>query len=352
MALSAIRSLDHNKELYRELLEGEKSAEWKNLIQILLDTADQSPEYAHAALADQADAKKLARFGWLSLKDLPSLIRSEDNQPLDDRIKQYILVQSVDHTSAPNERLNELREYVDEESLSRFATELLQLWIQDGAPAKEKWVMYISALFGSVQIVHMLTPQIKEWTENSRGAIAADAVKVLAYLKEPSALMAIDKIKRSVKNRQVKGAAEEALQLAADNLGLTPEQLEDRLVTTLGFDESGTLRLSYGERSFLIKVNGDLQVVVLNEETGKTVKSLPAPAQKDDAELAAQSKARFTQLKKDLKTMVGIQAQRLEESLSKQRLWSAEEWKALFVENVIMQKFAVGLIWGHMKMAS
>lgn len=92
MALSAIRSLDHNKELYRELLEGEKSAEWKNLIQILLDTADQSPEYAHAALADQADAKKLARFGWLSLKDLPSLIRSEDNQPLDDRIKQYILV--------------------------------------------------------------------------------------------------------------------------------------------------------------------------------------------------------------------------------------------------------------------
>ncbi|MFS0868901.1 DUF4132 domain-containing protein [Paenibacillus xylanilyticus] len=346
MALSAIRSLEQSKDLYHELLKAEKSEDWKNLIQILLDTADQSPEYAHAALADQADAKKLSRLGWLSLNDLPSLIRLGDNQPLDERIKQYILVQSVDHTASPNERLNELREYVSEESLARFASELLQLWIQDGAPAKEKWVMYISALFGNIQIVNILTPQIKEWTENSRGAIAAEAVKVLAYLKEPSALMAIDKIKRSVKNRQVKGAAEEALQLAADNLGLTPEQLEDRLVTTLGFDESGTMRLSYGERSFLIKVNGDLQVVALNEETGKTVKSLPAPAQKDDAELAAQSKARFTQLKKDLKTMVGIQAERLEESLSKQRLWSADEWKALFVQNVIMKKFAVGLIWG------
>lgn len=44
--------------------------------------------------------------------------------------------------------------------------------------------------------------------------------------------------------------------------------------------------------------------------------------------------------------MVNIQAQRLEESLSKQRLWSADEWKSLFVDNVIMQKFAVGLIWG------
>ncbi|WP_315792290.1 DUF4132 domain-containing protein [Paenibacillus sp. BIC5C1] len=346
MALSAIRSLDNSKDIYLGLLEGEKSAEWKNLIQILLDTTDQSPEYAHAALADQADAKKLTRLSWLSLNDLPSLIRSEDNQPLDDRIKQYILVQSIDHTSAPNERLNELREYASEESLARFASELLQLWIQDGASAKEKWVMYLSALFGDIQIVNTLAPQIKEWTENSRGAIAADAVKVLAYLKEPSALMAIDKIKRSVKNRQVKGAAEEALQLAAENLGLTSEQLEDRLVTTLGFDQNGTMQLSYGERSFLIKVNGDLQVVVVNEETGKSVKSLPAPAQKDDAELAAHSKARFTQLKKDLKTMVNIQAQRLEESLSKQRLWSADEWTALFVQNVIMQKFAVGLIWG------
>ncbi|WP_366295626.1 DUF4132 domain-containing protein [Paenibacillus sp. AN1007] len=346
MALTAVRSLENSRELYMELLQNEKAGEWKNLIQILLDTAELSPEYAHAALADLADAKKMSRISWLPLKELPSLIRSADGQPLDDRIKQYILLQSIDHGSGPNERLNELREYVSEASLIRFSTELLQLWIQDGAPAKEKWVMYISALFGDIQIVHILTPQIKEWTENSRGAIAAEAVKVLAYLKEPVALMAIDKVKRSVKNRQVKGAAEEALQLAAENMGLTAEQLEDRLVTSLGFDEKGTLQLSYGERSFQVKVNADLQVVVINEETGKAVKSLPAPAQKDDPELAAQSKTRFTQLKKDLKTMVTIQTARLEESLSKQRLWTAEEWTSLFVDNVIMQKFAVGLIWG------
>ncbi|KAA8786762.1 DUF4132 domain-containing protein [Paenibacillus amylolyticus] len=346
MALTAIRSLDNSKELYTELLQSEKATEWKNLIQILLDTADLSPEYSHAALADLADAKKMSRISWLPLKELPALIRSADGLPLDDRIKQYVLLQSIDHGSGPNERLNELREYVSEASLIRFSKELLQLWIQDGAPAKEKWVMYVSALFGDLQIVHILTPQIKEWTENSRGAIAAEAVKVLAFLKEPAALMAIDKVKRSVKNRQVKGAAEEALQLAAENMGLTAEQLEDRLVTSLGFDEKGTLQLSYGERSFQVKVNADLQVVVVNEETGKAVKSLPAPAQKDDPELAAESKARFTQLKKDLKTMVTIQTARLEEFLSKQRLWTAEEWTSLFVDNVIMQKFAVGLIWG------
>lgn len=345
MVLNAIRGLPDPKTAYQTLLQSEKSAEWKTLIQILLDTADLSPVHAHAALADQADAKKVSRLNWLSLKDLPDLMDHEGT-PLDERIKKYVLLQSMDYTAAPNESLNEVRTYATEESLSRFAVELLQLWIQEGAPAKEKWVMYLSVLFGDLQLVAIFKRQIKEWTESSRGAIAADAVRVLAYLKAPAALMAIDSIKRTVKNRQVKGSAEEALLLAAENMGLTTEQLEDRLVTSLGFDEKGTQRLSYGERSFLIKVNSDLQLAVWNEETGKSVKSLPAPAQKDDPELAAKAKASFAQLKKDLKAMVTIQSQRLEESLSKQRLWTAEEWKNLFVDNVIMQKFAVGLIWG------
>jgi hypothetical protein len=345
LVLGGVRSLADSKAVYLELLEGEKSPEWKSLIQILRDTADQSPSHAHIALADLADAKKTARLSWLSVQDLPNLT-ALDGTKLDDRIKQYILLQSLEHTTAPNTQLNELRSYANEESLALFAAELIQLWLHNGAPAKEKWVLFVGALFGDRALIRILGPQIKEWTENSRGAMAAEAVKVLAYLKEPAALMMIDTIKRTVKNRQVKGAAEEALELAAEHQGLTPEQLEDRLVTSLGFDDKGAQQLSYGERTFQVKVNRELEIIVLNEETGKPLKTLPAPSQKDDAELAAKSKAQFTQLKKDLKTMVGIQSLRLEESLSRQRLWTAEEWTELFVRNIIMQKFAVGLIWG------
>ncbi|KQO18165.1 DUF4132 domain-containing protein [Paenibacillus sp. Leaf72] len=351
LVLNSLRSVTGSKAAYQQLLETEKSEDWRTLIQILLDTADLSPVHAHAALADQADAKKTARLSWLSVNDLPALLDLEGQQ-IDDRIKSYLMLQSMDHTTAPNERLNELRSYVNSDSLSNFAAELIQLWIQSEAPAKEKWVLYVGALFGDRRLIQILAPQIKEWTENSRGAMAAEAVKALSYLSEPAALMAIDKIKRTVKNRQVKGAAEEALQLAAENQGLTPEQLEDRLVTSLGFDDKGAQQFSYGERTFQVKVNRSLEVIVINEETGKPLKSLPAPGQKDDAELAAKAKADFNLLKKDLKTMVGIQAQRLEESLSKQRLWSAEEWTALFVGNIVMQKFAVGLIWGMYEQGS
>ncbi|WP_172197980.1 DUF4132 domain-containing protein [Saccharibacillus qingshengii] len=345
IVIDLLRGIEGEGEAYKQLLAEEKSAALKARLQALLDTLGKPAEYAHAALAAHADAKKRSRLSWLTLDGLPEL-RGKDGHKLDDAIKSYVLTESVDFVSEPNPRLAEVAEYADASSLAAFTAEALRIWIDGGAPAKEKWILPLAARFGSREVVDLLGRQVKDWAENSRGAIAADAVGALAFMDDNAALMTIDRLGRTIKNRQVKGAAEEALQLAAENQGLTKEQLADRLVTSLGFDERGELVLSYGERTFMVKVSADLQLTAVSGETGKTVKSLPAPAQKDDAALAAQSKAKFAQLKKDLKTMVGIQAQRLEESLSKRRLWSTSEWSDLFVGNVIMRRFAVGLIWG------
>ncbi|WP_052723741.1 DUF4132 domain-containing protein [Paenibacillus wulumuqiensis] len=345
MVLDALRSSDHVEQAYTTLLAAEKSETLRSLIQVFMDTLGQRPEVAHAALAAAADTRKRSRLDWLPVDRLPQL-QHLDGQPLDDEIKRYMLLQSLDYTAAPNEQLHEVKQYASPTSLADFALELVQIWIQQGAPAKEKWILYLASMYGDRRLIDLLGRQIKEWTESSRGVIAAESVKVLAYLNDVSALMLIDRLSRTIKNRQVKNAAFEALQLSAENMNLTPEQLADRLVTSLGFDARGEQQFSYGERSFTVKVNSDLQLAVINEENGKTVKSLPAPGQKDDAELAKQSKARFTQLKKDLKTMVTLQSQRLEESLSKRRLWAQDEWSDLFVNNMIMRQFAVGLIWG------
>lgn len=351
VVIDLLRGIEGEGEAYEQLLKKEKSAALKARLQALSDTLGKPAEYAHAALAEHADAKKSARLSWLSLDRLPELL-GKDGHKLEESIKSYVLTESVDFASEPNPRLDEVAEYADASSLAAFAAEVLRTWIDAQAPAKEKWVLPLAARFGGRDVIDLLGRQIKDWAENSRGAIAADAVRALAFMNDTAALMTIDRLGRAIKNRQVKGAAEEALQLAAENQGLTKDQLADRLVTTLGFDEKGELALSYGERSFTVKVSADLQLSTVSDETGKAVKSLPAPGQKDDAELAAQSKSRFAQLKKDLKTMVGIQAQRLEESLSKQRLWTASEWKELFVNNVVMRRFAVGLIWGVYKVVN
>ncbi|WP_411349840.1 DUF4132 domain-containing protein [Paenibacillus sp. WLX2291] len=343
--LDSLRSLNDAGAIYANLLKKEKSQSFRDLIEVLMNTADQPPQVAHAAIASKTDAKKLSRIQWLPVDLLPQL-QTTDGSPLDDNIKRYLLLQSLDFTASPNERLHEVKQYASPQSLADFAFELVQLWMQQGAPAKEKWILYLAAMFGDRRLINMLGGQIKDWTENSRGAIAAEAVRVLAYLNDTAALMLIEQLSRTIKNRQVKAAAAESLHLAAENMNLTPEQLADRLVTTLGLDSKGELELSYGERAFTVKVNSDLQLSVINQENGKIVKSLPAASQKDDEALVKQSKSMFTQLKKDLKTMVTLQTQRLEESLSKRRLWTTDEWNDLFVHNIIMRQFAVSLIWG------
>ncbi len=347
MVLNAIRSLPDARSIFEELLKKEKSDVFRSLLAVLIDTADQSPVVAYAALAEHADAKKLKSIEWLPVEQLPHLL-SSSGEPLanNNNLKRYLLLQSLDYNSSPNERLREIEQYASAPSLADLSAALVELWLQKGAPAKKKWVLYLAVMFGDRRMINLLANQIKDWAENSRGAIAAESVRVLAYLSDPAALMVIDKLSRTIKNRQVKTAANESLQLAAENMNLTPEQLADRLVTKLGLDEKGEMQLSYGERTFTVKVGMDLQLQIINEETGKVAKSLPAANQKDDADLAKAAKATFTQLKKDLKTMVTLQSQRLEESLSKRRLWTGEEWKTLFVNNMIMRQFAIGLVWG------
>ena len=44
-----------------------------------------------------------------------------------------------------------------------------------------------------------------------------------------------------------------------------------------------------------------------------------------------------------------MQTQRLETALSLNRYWSQNTWQSLFVENPIMQQFAISLIWGEYK---
>ena len=190
-----------------------------------------------------------------------------------------------------------------------------------------------------------LDHQIQEWPQNARGAIAADAVQALALSPQPQALLIVDGIARKFKFKQVKAAAGQALEFAATQLGLTREQLEDKIVPSLGFDDHMQRRFDYGTRSFTVTITPALEVGVF-DENGKKLKNMPAPGAKDDAEKAAAAYGEFKEMKKQMKTTVSSQKQRLEMALSTERLWTASAWQELFVQNPIMHQFAIGLIWG------
>lgn len=226
--------------------------------------------------------------------------------------------------------------------------ELFDRWIKRGAEAKKKWVLYASSIHGGIEIVANFQHYINEWPKASRGAIAAEAVKALALNTSPSALLVVDSISRKFKFRQVKNAAGEALEFAAKQLGITKEELADKIVPDLGFNENMERIFDYGERQFKVYINQALEIEVY-DGNNKKLKNLPAPGKKDDEAKAAEAYAEFKMMKKQMKTTVATQKMRLELALSSERKWKCDDWKKLFIQNPIMHQFAISLIWGIYK---
>ena len=238
-----------------------------------------------------------------------------------------------------------LAEPLDGKELAAFAMTVFELWMDQGAPSKQKWVLTFCAVFGGNEIVNVLKRQINQWPQESRGAIACEAVNALALSPEPEALMIVDSISRKFKFKQVKGAAANALDYAAKELGMTTEELADRIVPDLGLDQRGQRVFDYGPRSFTVTLTPALELAVKNQD-GKVLKTMPAPGKTDDPEKAPAASSEFKALKKQIKATISTQTLRLEQALSTGRTWTGEGWQELFVKKPVMRQFAVGLIWG------
>ncbi|MCL1991640.1 MAG: DUF4132 domain-containing protein [Spirochaetes bacterium] len=288
-------------------------------------------------------AKTLA---WAAFESLPKVRLAGTDTPADDIIVLgyiYLLVSQKEMSLPP--AAIKIRACLDKSDLGKLGESLYHVWKQNGAPAKTKGVLVLAAIDCSDALVGILKSDIQTWADSSRGAIAADAVRAMALQGGNLALMTVDAIAKKFSNKQVQKAGEEAFQFAADQLGVDPEVLGDRIVPNLGFDSRGECEIDYGSRKFIAVINPSLQID-LKSTDGKPVKSLPAPGANDDAAKAAAAKADFAQMKKSLKSVVAIQCLRLELALSCNRTWTKSEWTALFVENPIMNMFATGLIWG------
>ena len=330
-------------------LEKEKSKKLKELLGGCLGVSTSDTDQASPAGQDMVTlllkGGKARKVSW-AFETPFSPVHTLQEEIAEEKYLQAILVAYADKTvPGISEEAKQLAASLKEEELNRFAAELLGKWLESGAEAKKKWVLYAAACHGGEKMVPIFWKNIQEWAQNSRGALAAEAVKALVFNGSSQALMQVDQIARKFKHRQVKTAALQALENAAGELGITRQELEDRIVPNLGFDEEMKRTFDYGARSFQVYLTPSLELEILDEE-GKLLKNLPAPGKKDEEEKAKAAYEEFKQFKKQLKTVTTNQKQRLEYALSAERLWSSESWTELFVKNPVMHQFAIGLIWG------
>ena len=285
-------------------------------------------------------------IAWTEFDSLPKIRLAESETLADDRIVQgYIYLFVTQTEMAVPAAAIKIRQLLCREDLRVIGQHLYNIWKKNGAVAKQRGVLVLAAIDGDDDFVRTLRSDLQGWADASRGQLAADAVRAMALQGGDLALMTVDGISKKFNNKQVKRAGEEAFLFAAEQLNIDPEVLADKIVPSLGFDERGQQIIDYGTRQFTATITPSLVIEVKNSD-GKMMKSLPSPGSKDDEDKAKAAKAGFAVMKKNLKSVVGIQCLRLEQALSTNRTWMMAEWRRLFVENPIMHMFAIGLIWG------
>jgi len=340
------------KEQIEELLKSKKKAVRECAEKLMLaynatDSSASNNDGEFDALAyclgniPKSAAKTIAWAG-----TLPT-VRLLDSETLaDDRVIQGYVYLVVSQTEMAFPRpAAMIRETLNKRDLQALGMHIYHIWKADGAVAKRSTALVLAAIDGDDAFVNMLKQDIQNWADSSRGALAAKAVRALALQGGNLALMTVDAMSKKFNNKQVKRVAEEAFTFAAEQLGVDPEVLGDRIVPTLGFDHRGEQTIDYGNRQFTATITPDLQIGLKNDK-GKAIKSLPTPGVSDDKEKATVAKAAFSAMKKSLKSVTAIQCTRLEMALSSNRTWSKTEWNKLFIENPIMNMFAIGLVWG------
>lgn len=352
IAIRVLAKWDSGKyaPMLTQSLEKEKNGKVRTLLETVLHVS--SGENAGGKALTQEDmVKELHKGGkkrslaW-AYETPFSVVHKKDGQEASEEYLQAIFLSyssmspcGVSPTAAA------LAQALDEKEFAVYANELFDKWMEAGAESKKRWVLYAASIHGGDDIIKKLQHQIQEWPQAARGAIAAEAVQALALNPRPQALLIVDGISRKFKFKQIKAAAGKALEFAAAQLNITTEELADRIVPDLGFNENMERVFDYGERKFTVTITTALEIEVF-DESGKKLKNLPAPGKRDDEEKAAAAYEEFKQMKKQMKATVSSQKMRLEIALSTGRQWSVEAWKNLFVKNPVMHQFATGLIWG------
>ncbi len=229
-------------------------------------------------------------------------------------------------------------------SLEDFTWELFSQWLREGAPNKEQWAFTSLGYLGGDKTARKLSGLIRKWPGESAHARATLGIDILAQIGTDLALMHLHGISQKVKYKSIQSKARQKMNDLAKALNLTTEELADRLVPDLGFNQEGVRTLDFGPRSFQVFLDEKYKPA-LRENDGKSIKSLPKENSQDNLEKVKQAKKDLSLLKKDLKHFIETQKTRLEMAMCTKRAWSVNTFQNLFLTNPLLRQLFIGLVF-------
>ncbi len=278
---------------------------------------------------------------WLPEQTLPAL-KWTDGERLSIRDIRYMLYrQSRAKETRPDPEAAAVYRLLDRSNAGPFAAAVLTAFLKSKQDASDHWALSIAGVLGDDSLVPALAPQVRTWVENSRGKMAERAVQALALLGTDSALLAVDAfaIRYRSKMKNVGRAAAESFAQAAERMGITPDELGDRVVPWLCFSPDKPRHIDAGQAQYEVRIGPDFKLRYHDAKKGKTAKSLPKSA-------SIEVRAAMKEVAATLREVIKAQTLRLENLLVRQRRWPLKRWRELFLQHPVLLPFATRLIWG------
>ncbi len=343
-------------------------------------------------------------LAWLDFGRLPVVHWADDGQPVDADVLRALIVGACRQKSPePNAILRKHAELFAPREREAFGLALLEAWIAaDSRPAAEaviqrqaqrnaqsmyqhhqrtaapddpirqrtleqwelryrlefakepvgteiasKGVLAVVAACGGAGVAAPVARYLKDYY-GLRAAQCKALIAMLAWVEHPTAVQLMLGIGKRFRTKGIQEEAQRQAELLAERKDWTLAELADRTIPTAGLDDHGVLELPYGARTFRAQLLPDPKAglkLELRDAADKVLAALPDPRADDDAELAAAAKKQLAAARKEIKTVLDQQTQRLHEAWCTGRLWRFEDVERDLFRHPLMGTLVQRLVW-------
>lgn len=243
--------------------------------------------------------------------------------------------------------------YTDDPNFGRSVEELTAIYLPAllrqpvGSAIASKGLLAVAAACAGERAAAPVARYLKEYY-GTRAAQGKALIAMLAWIEHPTATQLMLSVGNRFRTKSFQEEATRQAEALAERKGWTLSELADRTIPSGGFDETGTLELSYGQRAFTARLLPDFKVELYNPD-GKKISALPEPRQDDDAERAKEAKKAFSAAKKEIKNIVELQTERLYEALCTERDWPFDDWNRYLNGHPVVRRLVQRLVWAQVE---
>ena len=185
-------------------------------------------------------------------------IRKSEEKVPEKLMKFYISEYILEKDIKTIEVCNKIEQIVDKSDLRKFIAKIFQKWKEHRFNPKYKNIFIPLILTSNIKIINdnMISIIDTLVSEYNKVAVAAYGIRVLALRNETKEIGILVKgFLNNYKDKRIKMASDQTLDIIAENGGITRDELNDILIPDFEFGQDRTRIFDYGERKIRAKID-------------------------------------------------------------------------------------------------